>query len=237
MVKPTEHEFHILVLSYSKPPAAETAKAWYDALPDGIFSTHCDFFLSTGQRARFFGTARLAVFTGFEFFTHSDRRFSRSEHVHTLSAVSTTRQQTGFTVAAWFAEQAASRRVPFLFLSPEDFGGNSSHGPASPWSLVEFRCLNGINDVWRGAPFMCRFANTEQRHPTGILTNIQGLLRSLVIGWPNLKSIDGELVYLGPLPRVCPCTQTPRIPWYRFWFVQLFHVSHNGLFFLAPYFL
>ena len=53
---------------------------------------------------------------------------------------------------------------------------------------------------------MCRFANTEQRHPTGILTNIQGLLRSLVIGWPNLKSIDGELVYLGPLPRVCPCT-------------------------------
>ena len=66
-----------------------------------------------------------------------------------------------FTVAAWFAEQAASRRVPFLFLSPEDLGGDSSHGPASPWSLVEFRCLKGINDVWRGAAFMCRFANTE----------------------------------------------------------------------------
>ena len=111
-----------------------------------------------------------------------------------------------FTVAAWFAGQAASRRVPFLFLSPEDFGGNRSHGPASPWSLVEFRCLNSINDVWRGAAFMCRFANTEQRHPTGFLTNIQGLLRSLVVGWPQLKSINGELVYLGPLPRVCSCT-------------------------------
>ena len=55
MVKPTEQEFHILVLSYSKPPAAETVKAWYDALPDGFSSTHCDFTsLSTGQRARFF---------------------------------------------------------------------------------------------------------------------------------------------------------------------------------------
>ena len=49
-----------------------------------------------------------------------------------------------------------------------------------------------------GAAIVCRFANTEQRYPTGFL--------SLVIGWPHLKSIDGELVYLGPLPRVCPCT-------------------------------
>ena len=100
-------------------------------------------------------------------------QFSRSEHVHTPlgspdnSAANRQAAQDSdnwFTVAAWFAEQAASRRVPFLFLSPEDFGGNRSHGPASPWSLVEFRCLNGINDVWRGAAFMCRFANTEQRH-------------------------------------------------------------------------
>ena len=69
-----------------------------------------------------------------------------------------------FLVTSWFAEQAALQRVHFLFLCPEDFGGHSQHWPASPWSLVEFQRLSGFNDIWRGAAFMCRFADAVQ-HP------------------------------------------------------------------------
>ena len=33
---------------------------------------------------------------------------------------------------------------------------------------------------------MCRFADMEQRHPTGMLSNIQGLRRSIYPGWPPM---------------------------------------------------
>ena len=78
MVKPTEQEFHILVLGYSKPPVAETGRAWNDALPDGISGTQCDFTLyPLDKEPEFFGTVRLTGFlTGFVFFTCSDRSVS-----------------------------------------------------------------------------------------------------------------------------------------------------------------
>ena len=73
-----------------------------------------------------------------------------------------------FLVAAWFVEQAALQRVPFLFLCPEDFRLHSQYGPASPWSLLEFQRFSGCNDC------MCRFADMGN-DTTGMLTNIQGL--------------------------------------------------------------
>ena len=115
-----------------------------------------------------------------------------------------------YLVAAWFADQAALQRVPFLFLCPEDFGGHSQHGPASPWSLVEFQRLSGFNDVWRGAAFMCRFAQMEHRHSTGMLTNIQGLRRSISLAWPLFREVQNILQYTGPLPKVCSCSVVHR---------------------------
>ena len=53
---------------------------------------------------------------------------------------------------------------------------------------------------------MCRFADMEQRHPTGMLSNIQGLRRSTFPGWPSFKDVNYNLQYTGPLPKVCPCS-------------------------------
>ena len=66
------------MLSYSKPPAAETVKAWYDALPDGIFSTHCDFIFYPLDKEPDFSVLLdlLVFFKGLVFFTHSDRPVS-----------------------------------------------------------------------------------------------------------------------------------------------------------------
>ena len=47
-------------------------------------------------------------------------------------------------VASWFAEQILrSPQLPtfFLLVFPEDFGGDSRTGPASPWSAREFTDL------------------------------------------------------------------------------------------------
>ena len=89
---------------------------------------------------------------------------------------------------------------------------HSQHGPASPWSLVEFQRLSGFSDLWRRAAFMCRFADMEQRHPTGMLTNIQGLRRSIYPGWPLFKKVNDNLQYEGPLPKACPCSLVHKDP-------------------------
>ena len=126
---------------------------------------------------------------------------------------------------------------------------NTLHGPASPWSLVEFQCLNGINELWRGAAFMCRFANTEQRHPTGVLTNIQGLHRSLDTAWPEFTERDNELKHTGPLPRVRTrtCKHQPSVGSssgaflsassfslnYLFWWSLFSDIWYHGVFLLG----
>ena len=230
-MKPEENVCHILVLSYSTLHTAEAVAAWNEAVAVGIPFSHAVFthYLLDGN-VDFLVLLDLLDFLCNKFFSllllaPSAASWSRARHAnsavrhvrsraHPLGCpdlLPRDRQYTqdsnnNFIVAAWFVEQAALHRVPFLFLCPEDFGGHSQHGPASPWSLVEFQRVSGLNDVWRGAAFMCRFAHTEQRHPTGMLTNIQGLQRSVYLGWPTFNCIDGNLQYSGPLPKVCPCS-------------------------------
>ena len=85
-------------------------------------------------------------------------------------------------------------------------------GPAPPWSLAEFQRLSGFNDIWRGAAFMCLFEDMEQRHTTGMLTNIQGLRRSTYPGWPLFKEANDNLHHKGPLPKVCLCSLVHKDP-------------------------
>ena len=222
-MKPEENVCHILVLSYSTLHTAEAVAAWNEAVAVGIPFSHAVFthYLLDGN-VDFLVLLDLLDFLCKKFFSllllaPSAASWSRARHAnsavrhvrsraHPLGCPDLSprdRQYTqdsnnNFIVAAWFVEQAALERVPFLFLCPEDFGGHSQHGPASPWSLVEFQRVSGLNDVWQGAAFMCRFAHTEQRHPTGMLTNIQGQQRSVYLGWPTFNGIDGNLQYSGP---------------------------------------
>ena len=74
-------------------------------------------------------------------------------------------------VAAWFAEQILrSPQLPtfFLLVFPEDFGGDSRTGPASPWSAREFTDLSDAVKAQRGAVYLCRFAGTDKRTSLGL---------------------------------------------------------------------
>ena len=65
--------------------------------------------------------------------------------------------------------------------------------------------LQGASGAVRGAAFLCRLAQAEQKHPVGILTNFPGLRDELYLGWPVLERVGDVLTYQGPLPRDCPC--------------------------------
>ena len=111
-------------------------------------------------------------------------------------------------VTSWVAHHALCcqvSKVYLLLMMPEDFGGHCESGPSSPWDLPEFRGLQGASDAVRGAAFLCRLAQAEQKHPVGILTNFPGLRDELYLGWPVLERVGDVLTYQGPLPRDCPC--------------------------------
>ena len=188
---------HILVLSYSTLHTADAVRAWNEVRTeitpfDHLAVHHCPLTMAT--QIFWYCWIYLILFdTSFSFFYfwHPRQLLILPLGCSELSAKdrqATQDSNNSFLVTSWFAEQAALQRVHFLFLCPEDFGGHSQHGPASPWSLVEFQRVSGFNDIWRGAAFMCRFADMEQRHPTGMLSNIQGLRRSTYPGWRRSKT-------------------------------------------------
>ena len=112
-------------------------------------------------------------------------------------------------VSSWFAEQIL--RFPqlqtfFLLVFPEDFGGDSCTGPASPWSAREFTDLSDAVEAQRGAVYLCRFAGAEYRRSVGLLTNVQALSSDTYLGWPSFNTLDSMLQYVGPLPATCACS-------------------------------
>ena len=199
-VKPVEQVYHILVLSWQLGKRHIFAQCDhfypFDKEPDFWYCWTCWFFYfslvvivppaASSSRAKHANSTVPPV-------------RSPTDKSHKTP---TTRSQSQRGLQA---RPLSSQCFPFAFLCPEDFGGLGFHGPASPWSLAELQRLNGINEVWRGAAFMCHFASTDQQNPTGVPTNIQGLSRSLYARWPQLKYIDGAFRSLGPLLRVCPC--------------------------------
>ena len=113
-------------------------------------------------------------------------------------------------VSSWFAEQILTSPQPqtfFLLVFPEDFGGDSCTGPASPWSAREFTNLSDAVEAQRGAVYLCRFAGAEYRRSVGLLTNVHSLSSDMYLGWPSLNTRDGVLHYSGPLPVTCACTK------------------------------
>ena len=78
-------------------------------------------------------------------------------------------------------------------------------GPASPWSAQEVRDIERTCDVRRGSAFLCQLADTDQRRPVGILTNLPQVKSQLFLRWPILVRCGDELLHNGPLPDSCPC--------------------------------
>ena len=107
-------------------------------------------------------------------------------------------------VSSWFAEQILTS-PHFLLVFPEDFGGESCTGPASPWSAREFTDLSDAVEAQRGAVYLCRFAS-EYRRSVGLLTNVQALSADMYLGWPAFNTHDSTLQYCGPLPSTCACS-------------------------------
>ena len=113
-------------------------------------------------------------------------------------------------VSSWFAEQILTspqlQTFFLLVLFPEDFGGDSCTGPASPWSAREFTDLSDAVEAQRGAVYLCRFASAECRRSVGLLTNVQALSADMYLGWPAFNMQDSTLQYCGPLPSTCACS-------------------------------
>ena len=112
-------------------------------------------------------------------------------------------------VYSWFAEQILTSpqlQTFFLLVFPEDFGGDSCTGPASPWSAREFTDLSDAVEAQRGAVYLCRLASAEYRRSVGLLTNVQALSADMYLGWPAFNTQDSTLQYCGPLPSTCACS-------------------------------
>ena len=55
------------------------------------------------------------------------------------------------------------------------------------------------------ARFLCQLAGADQKQPLGVFSNLPGLQRDLLVGWPTFSRVKELLVYTGPLPKTCPC--------------------------------
>ena len=89
-------------------------------------------------------------------------------------------------VVCWLLEQAwrcSSQLLSVLLEFPEDFGGDQVSGPASISALQELRCLDGLDGVQRGAAFVFELADSEQRRPLVLHTNLQLLNPLWRFGW------------------------------------------------------
>ena len=223
-MKPEKNVCHILVLSYSTLHTADAVGAWNkvrtELTPFDHLAVH-HYPLDDGD-TDFLVLLDLLDFVRHKFFSFlllapTAASWSRARHANSATRCLRSRSHplgcSELSTNHSRLQQQLSRHVvvcgtgrlaacSFLIYLP----GRFRRPPASPWSLVEFQRLSGFNDIWRGAAFMCRFADMEQRHPTGMLSNIQGLRRSTYPGWPSFKDVNYNLQYTGLLPKVCPCS-------------------------------
>ena len=112
-------------------------------------------------------------------------------------------------VCCCFLEQTAQCSLRFvfvLFVFPEDLGSDAKSGPSSLWDFLEVRAVDGMNDIQRGAAFLCQLAGSKHRRPMGLYTNLSSLQARMNRGWPSLFPLRSDLHYDGPLPPSCPCT-------------------------------
>ena len=91
------------------------------------------------------------------------------------------------------------------FRFPEDFGSHHRDGLASPWALQELRQLQGVNDARRGAPFLCRLADSEYRRPLGFLSNMDTFCSQLSDGWPTFFFRGTNTCVRRPFAQEMPC--------------------------------
>ena len=77
--------------------------------------------------------------------------------------------------------------------------------PFELMALLEFKWLGGPHTARRRAAS----AAAEYRRPLGV-SNLKGLTTSIHLGWPDLATINDDLVYLGHLPKRCGCSMIHR---------------------------
>ena len=129
--------------------------------------------------------------------------------LHPEAQQKTLRSNAESEVCCWFLDQAAHcspRLVYVLLVFPEDLGGDSESGPASLWDFLEVRAVDGVNDIQRGAAYLCQLAGSKHRRPMGLYTNLSSFQARMSRGWPSLFHLGSDLHYDGPLPPSCQCT-------------------------------
>ncbi len=103
----------------------------------------------------------------------------------------------------WLRDHATSdaqAKKWLALISPEDLGPTSIHDPASIWQITDLHDLARKHLLHRVAFCQCRFSETKQPRPTGMLTTAMPPGGVFKLGWPRIYD-----TYLGPLPHHCGC--------------------------------
>ena len=232
-VKPLQPTCHILLCSYRAEDGQDVLDAWHSL--EWQRFTHCEITHLTFSDDRdllgimiLLDQVRHGFFTAV-FISPPAATWSRLRNSQVLGQVPLRSRQCplgmmslspesqskvrasnfSLEVSSWFAEQILTSpqlQTFFLLVFPEDFGGDSCTGPASPWSAREFTDLSDAVEAQRGAVYLCRFASAECRRSVGLLTNVQALSADMYLGWPAFNTQDSTLQYCGPLPSTCACS-------------------------------
>ena len=112
------------------------------------------------------------------------------------------------------AEEAKKRghRIRSLLEHPEDLGRTPRGTPASIWQLPQIRQIgNKVVDARTGGGFKIvggnqrQYPGIDRKKPTRLLSDIEGLERFGVEGWPQF---DAAGWYVGPFPEIAATATT-----------------------------
>ena len=111
---------------------------------------------------------------------------------------------------------------PFLFVAPEDRGGQLQHVPASIWQVPEVTTIvKRTREATWSCAFACELRAEDCPHPLAFISNLGHLSSRLIQSRPRLQLKGDFLEYSGPLRHSCTCGKNHR---------ALRGIAHRGQF-------
>ena len=90
---------------------------------------------------------------------------------------------------------------------PEYFGEPPGVSAPNIWGIAEMRSLLSLPDVYSGAFYACKLAQTRGRRPRRVTSNILSIKDVFFHGPPLVLTKGAKTKYIGPLPSHCGCNE------------------------------
>ena len=99
---------------------------------------------------------------------------------------------------AFLAAAVAENRTLFVMVGSEYFGGPPGVSTPIIWGISEMRSLLNLPDVYSGAFYACKLAQTRGRRPGRVIFNILSIKDTFFHGPPLVLTQGAETKYTGP---------------------------------------